>query len=95
MPEGLVAHLSFTGLVTLPRLSLGLPLHGTAIARQEIVPGLAEGAARHILQGRQSQGWGYWRVSDAVSGMGRRSEESTGLQSHWGGGVSPRQEGVQ
>lgn len=80
-PEGLGAHLSFPEL----------PLHDTAIARQEIVPGLAEGAARHNFQERQS--WGYWWVSDAVSGLGRRTEESTGLQPHWGGWCEPRARG--
>lgn len=64
----------------------GLSLQDIAIAGHGIVP--AEGAARYILQG-----WGYWRVSDAVSGLGRRSEENTGLQPPWGGWCEPKARG--
>lgn len=68
VPEGLGACLSLPGLSH----------HDIAIAKHVILPGLAGGAARYNFKERQSQGWGYRRVSDAVSGPRRNEEEHQG-----------------
>lgn len=57
----------------------GLSHHDIAVAKHAILPGLAGGAARYHFKERQQQVWGYRGVSDAVSGLKRRSEEE-----HWG-----------
>lgn len=82
-PEGLGAHLSFPEL----------PLHDTAIARQEIVPGLAEGAARHDFQERQS--WGYSGSVMLCLGCGGELRRALDCNHTGEGGVSPGQEGAQ
>lgn len=65
VPEGLGAHLSY----------LGLSYRDIAVAKHAILPRLAGGADRYNFKERQSQGWGYRQVSNAVSRQRRRSEE--------------------
>lgn len=82
VPEGLGAHLSFPGppLQTLPLQGMRLP---QALLKGQPDPFCRRGKAR-------AEGTGAITNGDAISGLGRRSEESTGLQPHWGGWGEPK-----
>lgn len=66
--------------------SMTLPLQGRRLSQA-----LQKGQPDTIS--RRGKARGYWWVSDAESGLGRRTEESTGLQPHWGGWCEPRARG--
>lgn len=79
VPEGLGAHLS----------CLGLPSHGIATARHEIVPALLQGQPGTISRRGKGRAGG---PGGSVM-LGRRSEESPGLQPRWGGWCEPKARG--